>query len=65
MPPFSTCKMVFVLKDNSSRPEKPVLQMKRIMIFTAIHLFLWFFVGFFLGSLSHGGVAVEYCDESW
>lgn len=35
------------------------------MIFTAIHSFLQFFVAFlFLGSLSHGGVAVEYCDES-
>lgn len=34
-------------------------------MFTAIHLFLQFFVGFFfLGCLSHGEVAVEYCDES-
>lgn len=31
------------------------------MIFIAIHLFLYIF---FLWSLSHGGAAVEYCDES-
>lgn len=53
--------MALLLKDYSNKLDQKnmcVTNQETVMIFTAIHLFL----EFFLGILSHGGVALEYHD---
>lgn len=64
---FPTFKTAFVLKDYSNeldqeknnQPTNQVYNKARASYdLTAIHLFL----GFFLKTLSHGGVAVQYHD---